>query len=445
MQVTETNADGLKREYKITVPASEIEGRISTRLTDLGRTIRMPGFRPGKVPVTLLRKQHGKRVLGEVLEDTVNEGSRQAISTHDLRPALRPKIEVTSFDEGADLEFTMAVEVLPDVPTVELKAITLERPKAEVEDAQVDETLERMAKSRTQFTPIAEPRPAQDGDRVVVDFEGKIDGVPFEGGKAEDAGIVLGSNSLIPGFESGLIGTNVGDETTLDVTFPDDYPSAEVAGKAATFDVKVKAIEAPSEPLIDDDLAKLYGAADLDDLKSKVRSQLEQQYAQVGRAKVKRKLLDHLAATQSFPVPEGMVDLEFETIWQQLVEEMKQSGETFEGGEKSEEETREEYRRIAERRVRLGLILSDIGTENKITVEQNELQQALFAQVRRFPGQEREVFEFFQKNPQAMEQLRAPLFEDKVVDFILQLATVTDVPVSKEELFKEDPDDVVTA
>ncbi|WGF89151.1 trigger factor [Marinivivus vitaminiproducens] len=445
MQVTETNADGLKREYKITVPASEIEGRISTRLTDLGRQIKMPGFRPGKVPVSLLRKQHGKRVLGEVLEDTVNEGSRQAISTHELRPALRPKIEVTSFDEGADLEFTMAVEVLPEVPEIELKAIALERPKAEVGDEEVGEALARMAKSRTQFTPVAEPRPAQDGDRVVVDFEGKIDGVPFEGGKAEDAGIVLGSNSLIPGFEAGLVGKSAGDETTLDVTFPEDYPSAEVKGKAATFDVTVKAIEAPSEPAVDDDLAKLYGAEGLDDLKGKVREQLEQQYAQAGRAKVKRKLLDHLAETQSFPVPEGMVDLEFETIWQQLTEEMKQSGETFEGGEKSEEETRAEYRRIAERRVRLGLILSDIGTENKITVEQNELQQALFAQVRRFPGQEREVFEFFQKNPQAMEQLRAPLFEDKVVDFILQLATITDVPVSKEELFKEEPDEAAVA
>jgi trigger factor len=439
MQVTELSADGLKREYKVVVQAGEIEDRVARRLDELRQKVRMPGFRPGKVPVALLRKQYGRSVMGEVLEQAVNQGSQKAISEHELRPALQPKIEVTSFDEGADLEFTMALEVLPKVPPVDLKAIALTRLRAEVDDDSIGKALANLARGAQGFAAPETARPSQEGDRLTIDFEGTIDGAPFEGGKAEDFQLVLGSGFMIPGFESQLVGAAKGDERTLEVIFSDDFPKAELAGKGARFVVKVKELEEPKPVAIDDDLAKGQGFDDLVALKGVIRESIEREYSQMTRMRLKRGLLDHLAERYQFTVPAGMVELEFEAIWKQLQQERERAGEDLAEG-KSEDELRAEYRGIAERRVRLGLILSDIGQSNDLKVEQNELNAAVMAQARRYPGQEQKVVEFFRSNPQAVEQLRAPLYEDKVVDFILQMATVTEQTVPVEELMR-DPDE----
>jgi trigger factor len=439
MQVTELSADGLKRQYKIVVHANEIEDRVAGRLDELSRKVRMPGFRPGKVPVSLLRKQYGRSVMGEVVEQAVNQGSQQAISEHELRPALRPKIEVTSFDEGADLEFTMAVEVLPEVPQVDLKNIELTRPVATVDDAVVDKALSNLAERFRDFAPPAEPRPSQSGDRLIIDFHGTVDGEPFEGGHAHDFPLVLGSGSMVPGFEDQLLGKNVGDEVTVEVTFPEAFGNKALAGKAASFAIEIKEIGEPQPRPIDDDLAKGQGFDDLAALRKALREGMEREYARVSRLRVKRALLDHLAETCKFEVPAGMVELEFSAIWEQLKREMAGQGE---GGaaQEPDEALRAEYRDIAERRVRLGLILSDIGQRNDLRVEQSELNAAVLDQARRYPGQEQQVLDFFKSTPQALEQLRAPLYEDKVVDFILQLASVTEQPMTPEELMK-DPDD----
>lgn len=440
MQVTEIAADGLKREYRIVVAAGEIQGKVDSRLKSLAKTAKMPGFRPGKVPLSLLKRQYGRQLMGEVLEQAVDEGSKQAIADNQLKPALRPKIEVTSFDDGADLEFKLNVELLPEVPEVDLKGISLTRQVVEVDDARVDEALANLAKSRRRFEPLAEPRPAADGDQVTLDFEGSIDGVPFEGGKAENFDLVLGGNTMIPGFEAGILGRSVGEKAVIEATFPEDYGRETLSGKIASFAIEIKEIKAGGEAVIDDDFAKELGTEDLNDLKGKIRERLEADYRGVGRVKIKRALLDALAERCSFAVPEGMVDLEFQAIWRQLEDEMKRTESTFESMGQSEAELRDEYRRIAERRVRLGLVLSDIGLKNEIKVEAAELQQAVLQQARRYPGQEKQVFEYFRDTPAALEQLRAPIFEDKVVDFILEIAQVTDETVSVEELMKE-PDD----
>ena len=438
MQVTELSAEGLKREYKVIVQATEIEDRIAGRLEELKGRIRMPGFRPGKVPLALLRKQYGRSVRGEVLEQAVNQGSQKAIADHELRPALRPKIEVTSFDEGADLEFTMALEVLPEVPEVDLKKIELVRPVAEVDDDAVNKALDNFAKRFQEYEPPAEARPARPGDRLLIDFEGRIEGEVFEGGKAEGFPLVLGSGFMVPGFEDQLMGAEPGAEVTVNVDFPDAFPNPALAGKPATFAVTVKQVEEPKPVVLDDDLAKGQGFDDLAALKATIRESITREYAQVSRARVKRALLDELAEHNRFEVPLGMVELEFEAIWKQLKDEMERTGEPFPDG-RSEDEVKQEYRSIAERRVRLGLLLSDIGQKNELKVEQHELNNAIMAQARRYPGQEQKVIDFFRNNPQAVEQLRAPLYEDKVVDFILQMANVSERKVTPEELFA-DPD-----
>jgi trigger factor len=443
MQVTELSADGLRREYKIVVGANEIEDKVAGRLDELSRKIRMPGFRPGKVPVALLRKQYGRSVMGEVVEQAVNQGSQQAISDHELRPALRPKIEVTSFDEGADLEFTMAVEVLPEVPKLELNKIDLTRPVAAVDDEVVSKALSNLAERFRDFAAPAEPRPSQSGDRLIIDFHGSVDGEPFEGGHAHDFPLVLGAGSMVPGFEEQLLGKQVGDEVTVEVTFPEAFGNPALAGKAASFAVAIKEIGEPQPRPIDDDLAKGQGFDDLAALRGALREGMEREYARVSRLRVKRALLDHLAESCKFEVPAGMVELEFNAIWEQLKREMADQSQ---GGAAAEpdEALKAEYHDIAERRVRLGLILSDVGQANDLRVEQSELNAAVLDQARRYPGQEQKVLDFFRNTPQALEQLRAPLYEDKVVDFILQLANVTEQPMTPEELMK-DPDDEAAA
>jgi trigger factor len=445
MQVTQIAAEGLKREFKVTVPASEIESRVQTRLEKLAKTVRLPGFRPGKAPLPLLKKQYGRSVLGEVLEEAVDEGSRKTIGDNQLRPALRPKIEVTSFDEGKDLEFEMKLEVLPEVPQVELGEIALTRFVAEPQPEKVEEAIQNFAKSRQKFEPLAEPRPAQDGDQIVIDFEGKIDGETFPGGSAQDFPLRLGAKSMIPGFEEQLLGAAPGETREIKVTFPQDYGSADVAGKDAVFTVTVKEIKGPVAFELDDAWAEELGFENLAELKETFEKRFNDEYQSVSRARLKRELLDQLAEKYPFEVPAGMVDLEFSAIWKQLTDEMESSKTSFAEAGKSEEELKEEYRRIAERRVRLGLILSDIGTKNDVKVEGEELRQAAVREAMRFPGQERKVLEFFQKNPNALEHLRAPIFEDKVCDLIFSRAQVSEKAIPVEELMKDPDEDAETA
>lgn len=440
MQVTEVAAEGLKRQYKVVVPAGEIAGKVDARIKKMAKTVKMPGFRPGKVPVKLLKKQYGKAVMGEVLEQAVNDGRQEAIKSHSLRPALQPKVEVTSFDEGQDLEFQMDVEVLPEMPAVAYDEISLTRPVAAVGDEEVERSLERLAEMRTHYHDVAEPRPAETGDQVTIDFVGKRDGEPFQGGSGEGQKLVLGSGRMIPGFEDAILGKTPNEPFSFEVTFPEEYGEKSLAGQTATFDVTITALGAPHKVALDDEMAKGFGEEDLEGLKRKIRETAEEQYARASRSKLKRALLDLLADRYVFEVPQGMVELEFNAIWQQLEEELKRTEKTFEDHGQSEEEAREEYRGIAERRVRLGLLLSDVGTKNNVRVEPQELQEALIDQARRFPGQERQVIDYFRSNQAALDQLRAPLFEDKVVDFMLERAQVSEERVSVEELMR-DPDD----
>lgn len=437
MQVKELSAEGLKRAYEVVVDASEIEQRVDKRLDELKKTIKVPGFRPGKVPVTLLKKQYGRSVMGEVLEQAVNDGSQQAINDNELKPALRPKIEVKSFEDGKNLEFSMELEVLPNVPKVDLKAIELTRLKAAVTDEALKEAMGNFSKRFQEYEPPAKARKSKDGDRLTIDFVGKAGDEAFEGGTADDFPLVLGSGSFIPGFEDQLTDKKVDDDVEVKVTFPEEYGAENLAGKDAVFAVKIKEIAEPKEVELTDDLAKGQGFDDAEALKTALRENMENDYGNASRARVKRALLDHFADEVKFEVPAGMVDLEFEAIWKQIEEELKKNPDQT---DKSEDELRVEYKDIAERRVRLGLILSDIGQGNELQVEQAELNQAMMEQIRRYPGQEKQVFEYFQKNPQAVEQLRAPIYEDKVVDFVLEMAKVEEKDVSVEELMK-DPDE----
>ena len=401
----------------------------------------MPGFRPGKVPVALLRKQYGRSVMGEVLEQAVNQGSQQAISEHELRPALRPKIEVTSFDEGADLEFTMALEVLPEVPKVDLKAIELTRPIAEVSEAAVTEALDNLAERFRDFAPPAEARPSQSGDRLIIDFHGSVGGEPFEGGHAHDFPLVLGSGRMIPGFEDQLIGKEAGDDVTVEVTFPEAVSAIqELAGKTASFAVEIKEIAEPQPVELNDDLAKGQGFEDLAAMRKALREGMEREYGagdaparEAGAARPPGRDLQVPGADRHGRSRVRMRSGgSSRTRWRRKARPRFPRSRT--------RRSRTEYYDIAERRVRLGLILSDIGQANDLKVEQTELNAAIIDQARRYPGQEQKVLDFFKNTPQAIDQLRAPLYEDKVVDFILQMATVTDHPVTPEELMK-DPDD----
>ncbi len=439
MQVTETAADGLRREYKIIVDAADIEQRVTERLDDLGGKIRLPGFRPGKIPRKILRQRYGKSVLGEVLEGAVNDSSRETMSDRGIRPAQQPKIEITKFDDGADLEYTMAVEILPDIEPIDFGALKLTRLKCEVTDDTVAEGLQKLADGRKSFTKVAKARAAKLGDQVLIDFSGGIDGEKRPEMQGTDMEVELGSGSLIPGFEDQIVGKKEG-EFTIAVTFPEDYHAAELAGKAAEFDVTLKEVREAKTMEVGEDLAKDVGFDDLDGLKDAVRRQTETEFEQVSRARIKRALLDLLAEGHTFEVPAGMVDAEFDSIWQQVEEARRNAGDDDPDAGKSDEELRDEYRGIAERRVRLGLILSDVAQNNNLQISQDELNRAIIAEARRHPGQEQQVFEFFQKNPQAVDGLRAPILEDKVVDFILEIAEIEEKAVTPEELLR-DPDD----
>jgi trigger factor len=444
MQVTETQAEGLKREFKVVVDAQEIGAQVDRRLADIGKTVRMPGFRPGKVPMKLLKSRYGQSVMGEVLEQTVNESSSRVTAERGLRPALQPKIDITSFHDGADLEFTMAVEILPDIEPFDFSTIELERLKAEPDDETIDQALTRLAQSRRKSEPVEEERPAQQGDIVVIDFKGTVDGVAREGMAMEGHELELGSNSFIPGFEDQLVGARAGESRTVTVTFPEGYQAADLAGKEAAFEVTVKELRKPVAAAIDDDLAKTFGMEGLQSLRDAVRERMQQDYASLSRARIKRALLDKLSESASFAVPEGMVQMEFDAIWKRLQEEKERGGLAPEDAEKTEEQLRDEYRAIAERRVRLGLLLAEVGRRNNLQVTPEEINRAVAAEAQRYPGQERHVMDFYRQNPQALDSIRAPIYEDKVVDFILEMAKVNERTVSAEELAR-DPDEAPAA
>jgi trigger factor len=444
MQVTETLSDGLKRAYKVVLPMQDLAKRLEDELDNMKDKVRINGFRPGKVPPGHLRKLYGKQVMGDVLQNAVNEANRKIVEDHSLRLANEPTIDIEGGDEGVkkameatgDLAFTVKLEVLPKFEVGSFDDVALERPVAAVDEAEVDQALERMASQSRPFSP--KEGAAATGDKLTIDFVGKIDGVEFEGGKGEGLDLVLGSGQFIPGFEDQLVGASAGESRVVNVKFPEQYQAAHLAGKDASFDVTVQAVAAPGELVIDDEFAKSYGMESLDKLKDAIRSTMQRELDQVSRAKLKRALLDALDARYSFELPETLVEQEFNTIWQRVQEEQQQSGKTFADENTTEEAARAEYRGIAQRRVRLGLLMAEVGEQEKVQVTEDELSAAIVEQARQYPGQEKMVWDFYQKNPQAVAQIRAPLYEEKVVDVIVSKAKVTDKTVSKDELLKED-------
>lgn len=443
MQVTETSAVGLKRELSVVVPRGELDQRYDARIGDFQKRANLPGFRKGKVPATHIKKMYGKSIMAEVVQEALEESSRKAVTDRNERPAVQPKIDLTEDKDEiekllggkGDLAYKMSFEILPPITLADFSTITLERETAEVTDADLQRSLDEIAKGATTFTET-EGRAAEDGDQVTIDFVGSIDGVPFDGGKGENTPIVIGRNQFIPGFEEGLKGAKAGEQRQLNVTFPEAYGNAELAGKAAVFDTVVKAVAAPQAPTIDDAFAKTLGVDDLAKLREVLTGQIRGQYDQLSRLKLKRTLLDQLDAMHTFELPEALVAGEFESVWAEVEGRMKSSGATFESEGKTEDSARAEYRKIAERRVRLGLVLGEVGDKAKVQVTQDELRRALLEQTRRFPGQEEAVFQFYQKNPAALTELRAPIFEDKVVDHILGQAKLTEKVVSREDMLK---------
>ncbi|WP_033069829.1 trigger factor [Thalassospira australica] len=441
MQVTETKNEGLAREFKVVVPAAQIEEKVVAKLDEIKDQVRLPGFRPGKIPAKLLRQRYGQAVMGEILEAAVNENTGKVLADNELRPAVQPKIEVTKFDEGGDLEFDIAVEVIPAIEAMDFKKLKLTREVVELDDSKVNETLERIASAQGTTEPLKRKRKSKAGDVVVIDFLGKIDGEAFEGGKAEDYELELGSGSFIEGFEDQLTGVNAGDELVVKVKFPDEYGAAELAGKDAEFDVTVKEIKEKKAAELDDELAKKLGQDSLDALKEAIRTDYGREYESVARQKMKRQLLDALAENHSFDLPVSLVDNELEGIIGQIKQAREAGQEDEETKGKSEEELTEEFREIAERRVLLGLLLAEVGRENDIQVTQEDVNKALVTEAQKYPGQEQQVIEFYKNNPQALQGLQGPVYEDKVVDYIVELAKVEDKTVTVEELLKPEEED----
>ena len=444
MQVIETLSEGLKRELKVIIPAKDMEAQMNERLADAKDRVRINGFRPGKVPVGHLKKMYGKSIMAELVNEIVRVRPNEILTERGEKSATQPDISMTE-DEAeaekilsaqADLEFTVSYEVIPAIELKSVDGIKVTREVVEIAEDEVTEQIKRIAESARSYEP--KKGKAANGDRVTMDYLGKVDGVPFDGGKDEDAQLVLGSGRFIPGFEEQLIGLKAGDEKVINVTFPADYPATNLAGKDATFDITVKEVAAAGEVEINDELASKLGVESADKLKEIVRGQIEGQYGSMTRQKLKRQILDQLDGLYSFDTPKSLVEAEFENIWRQINTDLAQSGKTFEDEDTTEEKAREEYMKLAERRVRLGLVLSEIGEKAAIEVSEDEMQRALYEQLRQFPGQEKQIIEFFRKTPGAAASLRAPIFEEKVVDHLLTQISVTDKTVSKEELMADD-------
>ncbi len=435
MPVTETLNEGLKRGYKLVVKAADLDAKVDEKLKEAQPDIEMKGFRKGKVPLALLKKQYGDRLMGEVMQEAIDSAMGAHFEASGDRPAMQPEVKVTNeeWKPGDDVEVAFSYEKLPEIPEVDLKGISLEKLEVKPGDKEVDEALEKLAENAQAFEDRKKGSKAKDGDQVVIDFLGKVDGEPFEGGAAEDFPLVLGSGSFIPGFEEGLIGAKAGDELDVKVTFPADYGAENLAGKDAVFECKVKAVKKPVPAKIDDELAKKFGADDLEALKTQIRERLADEYKGAARAVMKRALLDALDEKVSFDLPESLVEEEARQIAHQLWHDEHPDEH---GHDHPEIEVSDEHRKLAERRVKLGLLLAELGRKNEIEVSDAEMTQAVMNQARQYPGQEREFFEFVQQNPQVRQQIQAPLFEDKVVDYVFELAEVTPREVSKEELEK---------
>ncbi|MCP4393721.1 MAG: trigger factor [Alphaproteobacteria bacterium] len=436
MKITETNSEALKRSYKIVIPAADIETSIEVRVKEIAATASLPGFRAGKVPVSLLKQRYEDSILGEVVDNSVREAAKKVLDEKDVKPAAQPKIEITAFDKGKDLEVSLDMEILPVVDDVDFSKIKLEKLTAEINDVEIDETMKRIAAQSKQTKKAAKTRKAKDGDTVVIDYLGKIDGEEFPGGAGQDHNLELGSASFIPGFEEQLIDLKTGESKDVKVTFPSEYHAKEYAGKEAVFSVDIKEIRVPKESSIDDAFAENLGYDNLDAMKEDVKKNLEMGRDGVVRQYLRFKLLDALAEEYKFEVPEVLKDAEYEAIQRQHSIAKERGLVDEEDKDKSEEELAVEYKAIAERRVRLGLALAEVGTKNDLNVTQEEVMQAAYEEARKFPGQERAVLEYFNKNKDALESLKAPLYEEKAIDFILELSEATEKTVSMEELQK---------
>ncbi len=453
MQVKETVADGLKHEFEISVPAADIDAKVDEKLVDLKDKVRLNGFRPGKVPLAHLKKLYGRSVKAETIDQLIRDTNSRVFTERGFRLATEPKVTMPEEKEAveallegkSDLTYTVAVEVVPPIALADFKSFEVERPVAEVAESDVDEAIQRIADQNRPYAAKAEGAKAESGDRVTISFKGTIDGTPFEGGSGEGIAVQIGSNTFIPGFEEQLIGIAVGETRTLKVSFPPNYGNAELAGKPAEFETTATLIEAPGETVIDDEFAKTLGLESLDKLKEAVRERMKAEYAALSRQRVKRKLLDRLDEAHRFDPPPSLVEDEFKLMWDSIKAEMASTGKSFADEDTTEDKAMEDYRRIADRRVRLGLVLSEIGEKNAITVTDDEVSRAVVERARQMPGREKEVWDFYRSNPQALAQLRAPIYEDKVVDFLLELAKVTDKPVGRDELLKDDEDDATAA
>ena len=453
MQVTETLAEGLKHEFKVSVPASDLDAKAGAKLVDLKDKVKLNGFRPGKVPVSHLKKVYGRSVMAETIDQTIRDTNTQIFTDRGFRLATEPKItmpteqnEVEELLSGkTDLTYTVAIEVVPQIQLADFKSFTVEKPVVDVSESDVADAIKRIADQSRPYTARAEGAKAENGDRVTINFKGTIDGVPFDGGTGEGIQVVIGTGQFIPGFEEQLIGIGAGETRTLKVSFPKNYASEKLAGQPAEFETTATVIEAPGDTVIDDEFAKTLGLESLDKLKEAARERLVSEFAGATRQRVKRALLDRLDENHKFEAPPSLIDEEFNLMWNSIKAEMESSGKTFADENTTEEAAKEEYRKIADRRVRLGLVLSEIGEKNKITVTEDEVGRAVIERARSMPGREKEVWDYYRSNANALAQLRAPIYEDKVVDFILELATVTEKKVSREELFKDDEEAEKTA
>ena len=446
MQVTETVSDGLKREFKVVVPANDLASKVDERLVELKDRVRINGFRPGKVPVAHLKRMYGRAVMAETIEQAVREANTQIITERGFKLVREPEV-IMPTEEGAveqliegksDLAYTVAIEIMPPIELADFKGIVLERLTAEVTGAEVEEAVGRIAEQSRPFVAKEAGVKAERGDRVTIDFTGKIDGTPFEGGTGGDVAVHIGSGTFIPGFEDQLIGIAAGDKRTVNVTFPQTYPAENLAGKSAEFDVTAKSMEAPKAIAMDDEFAKSLGLESLDKLKEMVKERLARDHVAVSRQRVKRQLLDALDKLHKFAPPPTLVEDEFNNVWKSIVDDLKAQNRTFEDEGTTEDKAKEEYRAIADRRVRLGLVIGEIGERNNIKVSDEEISRAVMDRARQVPGREQQVWDFYRNNPEAIASLRAPIFEDKVVDFILELAKTTERTVPREQLYKDD-------
>jgi len=439
MQIKQTNQNALKYEYDVTMTADEISSKIDIKLQEIGKTVKLPGFRPGKVPLKVLKSKYGQAVMGEVLDAAVNEAVRQAINENELRPAMQPKVEVKKFEESEGLECSVEIEVLPEFDVKPFDNISLEKLVAKAQDKDLETTMKRLASNSKDSKPIEGNRKSKKGDIAVIDFDGTVNGESRPGMKGNAFQLELGSGSFVDNFEDQIIGHKAGDHVTVTVTFPENYGAKELQGVEAKFEVDIKELREKVEAEINDDFAKKFGFDSLDKLKDAIKEQMNGEYSNLSRMDIKKKLLDIIDKEYNFDIPQGMVDAEFFAIWQQLKGSLHPEDPNNRAKDKTpaaDKKEEKEYKEIANRRVKLGLVLAEAGRVNKVEITKQEIQQAVVAEARKYPGQEAKVFEFYQKNPQAVESIKAPIYEEKVVDFILSQAKVTEKEVTAEELTK---------